>query len=458
MRLASLIGPDLAAALRVDPEGVLEAVLDMHPEDVAEVIEDLPEADAVALLRLLPSELGADVLERLPSDLQIEIVERLGSIDAAGIVAEMDPDDAVDIVQELDAAQAQTLLAEVQKAEPEAAEDIRELVHHDPETAGGLMTTEYVAMPPDRKVWEAIDGIREIARERDAETIYYIYVCHYGDRLLGVVSLRDLILAEPSEQLGEIMNTKVVRVDVSDDQEVVADFIARYDLNAVPVVDEHERLVGMVTVDDVVDVVIEEATEDAQMMAGVVPLEDSYLATGLLEFVWKRGAWLVLLFLGQLLTATVMETNQAILQSAVSLAIFVPLIISSGGNAGSQSSTLVIRAMAVGEIEPGDWLKVFLREVGIGLLLGVALGAMGFARALIGGQPIDAMRLGLVVGSSIVAIVTLSTVVGSLLPMLIKRIGLDPAVSSTPFIASVVDVLGLLVYFGVAHWVLQGFW
>ncbi len=191
------------------------------------------------------------------------------------------------------------------------------------------------------------------------------------------------------------------------------------------------------------------------MMGGVVPLEDSYFSTGLFEFAWKRGAWLIVLFLGQLLTATVMERNQAALLATMELALFIPLIISSGGNAGSQSSTLIIRAMAVGEAEPRDWVRVIGRELMIGITLGVVLGSMGFARAFFAGGDVDPSHLGLAVGVSIVAIVTLSTVVGSLLPMLIQRVGLDPAVSSTPFIASVVDVLGLLVYFSVAQIVLS---
>ncbi|MBC7171779.1 MAG: magnesium transporter, partial [Polyangiaceae bacterium] len=204
-----------------------------------------------------------------------------------------------------------------------------------------------------------------------------------------------------------------------------------------------------------VDVVIDEATEDAQMMGGVVPLEDSYFATTFFEFVWKRGAWLVLLFLGQMLTATVMERNGNLLEHAVDLMIFIPLIISSGGNAGSQSSTLVIRGMSLGEIAPRDWLKVMRRELGIGLCLGLLLGFLGAARTVLSGTVVEPMRLALVIGSSVVAVVSLAGMIGSLLPMAIRKVGLDPAVSSTPFIASVVDVLGLIVYFGIANAVLE---
>jgi magnesium transporter len=214
-------------------------------------------------------------------------------------------------------------------------------------------------------------------------------------------------------------------------------------------------MLGVVTVDDVVDVVIEEATEDAQKMGGVVPLEDSYFETGWAEFVWKRGVWLVLLFVAQLLTASVIRENQDFLQATLELVLFIPLIIASGGNAGSQSATLIIRAMAVGELTPRDWAKVLGRELLIGLSLGIALGFMGFAGGWFAGETVAPVAIATAVGASVLAIVTLSTMIGSLLPLLIRRAGLDPAVSSTPFIASVVDVLGLIVYFAVANVILH---
>ncbi len=454
MRLLTLLGPDLRSALESDPEGLREALAKFHIEDVAEILDDLPVEDAIALMQTLPAELAADVVEKLSADRQVAVLKAIEPAEAAEILTEMAPDDRVDVVQELPEEDAQELLVELEKAEPEAAEEVRELAGFGPETAGGLMTTEYVSLAPELKVWEGVEELRRIGSTQEAETLYQIYVCGYGNKLLGVVSLRDLIVNDPSQQLGDVMTENVVSVEPDDDQEHVAEVIARYDLNAVPVVDENEGMLGLVTVDDVVDVVIEEATEDAQKMGGIVPLEDSYFSTGLAEFVWKRGAWLVLLFLGQLLTATVMERHQHLLQSAVGLVLFIPLIIASGGNAGSQSSTLIIRAMAVGELEARDWLRVLGRELGIGLALGVALGAIGFARAYVAGNQVGAAALASAVGASVVAIVTLSTVVGSLLPLGIRRLGLDPAVSSTPFIASVVDVLGLLVYFALAQLIL----
>ncbi|MEM6957014.1 MAG: magnesium transporter [Myxococcota bacterium] len=454
MRLAALLGPDLQA-LRADPDAIAAAFAEFHPEDVAELVEDLPDSELASLLEVLPSDVGADIIERLDADRQQIVMDALGVTAAAALLGEMDPDDRTDFVGELEEAQRNTLLTELAKTDADAAEETHELLAFEPETAGGLMTTEYVGLPPGTKAWEAIEELRRIAREDDAETIYVIYVIAQGDRLLGVVSLRDLILSDPGQALEDIMTENVVAIRAGDDQEEVARVFARYDLTAIPVVDERFTMLGLVTVDDVVDVVIDEATEDAQMMGGVVPLEDSYFQTRLFEMIWKRGAWLVVLFLGQLLTATVMEANQSALDAARSLAIFIPLIISSGGNAGSQSSTLIIRAMAVGEATPRDWLRVFGRELAIGLSLGLLLSLMGFGRAFLSGGEVEALSLAWVVSASILAVVTLSTIIGSLLPMLIQRLGLDPAVSSTPFIASVVDVLGLLVYFGLATWILS---
>jgi len=455
MRLATLIGPDLRDAIGRGPAAVREAVSEFHPEDIAELLEDLSKREAVALVRALRAEAAADVLERLSPHRQVLVFNAIDTPRAVELLGEMDPDDRVDLLQELEEEDAQALLSALARKEPEAAEEVRELDRYEPETAGGIMTNEFLALPPETKVWEAMEAARRVGREDEAELLYYIYVSGPDRRLLGVLSLRDLILSEPGEALSEIMTTNVFFVSPSDDQEEVAEQIARYDLAALPVVDSASRMVGVVTVDDVVDVVIEEATEDAQKMGGVLPLEDSYFQTGLAEFVWKRGSWLVLLFAAQLLTATVIRENQDILQATLELVVFIPLIIASGGNAGSQSSTLIIRAMAVGELEPRQWGRVLSRELLIGFSLGVALGIMGFARGWVAGETVPPLSIATAVGLSILAIVTLSNIIGSLLPLLIKRVGLDPAVSSTPFIASVVDVLGLLVYFAMAHLILH---
>jgi len=453
MRLASLLGPDLRATLESEPEAVREALEEFHPEDIAEIANDLPIEDVVALMRVLPESFGADVLERLSNERQLEVLTGMGFEHSVPLVGEMSPDDRVDLMQELPEALAAEMLTRLEQSEPEAFEEILELRGWDEETAGGLMTPDFAFLLPETKVWQAIDEVRRLSREGDTETIYSIYVLAYGDKLVGVVSLRDLILADPSKTLADIMTENVVRVAPTDDQEKVAHTIARYDLSTVPVVDSQGVMLGVVTVDDVVDVVIEEATEDAQLMGGVMPLEDSYLQTGFFTFIRKRAIWLIILFFGQLLTATVMEHHRETLASSLVLVIFIPLIISSGGNSGSQSSTLLIRAMAVGEVSPRDWLRVVVREAGIGLCLGLIVGAVGFVRALFATADHE-LWLAATVGVSIVSVVTLGTLLGSLLPLGIRRVGLDPAVSSTPFIASLVDVLGLLVYFAVAGLIL----
>jgi magnesium transporter len=450
MRLATLLGPDLKETLEADPDALREAFEEFHPEDIAQLMDELPLEDAVAILRTLPDEVGAGVLERVSNERQLELLSQLGSRDAAPFVVEMSADDRVDLVQDLPEALATELLDELVKVEPEVAQETRELVEFPEETAGGRMTTEYVALPPDTKVWKAIEEVRTASRENEVEIVYYVYVVAYGDQLVGVASLRDLILAEPSQTLEDIMTEQVVRVAPTDDQEKVADIIARYDLSAVPVVSDRGTMMGVVTVDDMVDVLTQEATEDAQKAGAVVPLADSYFNTRFHEFVWKRGLWLVILFMGQLLTASVMESNEKSIETIAGLAIFIPLIISSGGNAGSQSASLIIRALAVGEVFPRDWWKVLLREVGIALSIGLLLGGLGFARAILFGEPV---WLSISVALSTTAVVLVGALIGALLPLGIRRVGLDPAVSSSPFIASLSDVLGLLIYFAIATWI-----
>ncbi len=456
MSLAKLIGPDLEEAITRGPAAIREAVSEFHPEDIAELVEDLSAPKAVALVRSLTPEDAADIVERLSAARQVLVFHAIDTPRAVALLREMDPDDRVDLLQELPEEEAALLLAELTREEPQAAEEVRELVAYGPETAGGLMTTEFVALPPTTANWEAIEEARRLGREDLAETLYYLYVCDVENRLLGVVSLRDLLLSEPKESLASIMTAQIFAVSPFDDQEKVAHAIARYDLAAIPVVDADGKMLGVVTVDDLVDVVIEEATEDAQKMGGVVPLEESYFDTSLREFVWKRGTWLLVLFLAQMLTITVMERNEALLSSMAALMVFIPLIISTGGNTGSQSATLIIRAMAVGELKPADWRKVVWRELAIGLSLGLLLCVVGFIRAwLVAGSEVEPARLGIAVALSIVSVVTMASMIGALLPLFIRRIGLDPAVSSTPFIASLLDVLGLLVYFAVARWVLH---
>ena len=453
MRLANILGPDLKQVLESDPTELVEALEEFHPEDIAEILDDLPEDQAIALLRALPSEYAADVLERLPSEMQTNVLENMGTEEAATLLTEVDADDAADVIQELEPAVAEKILDQIEAQEPEVAEDLRELVAYPPESAGGRMTTGFVGLPAETKLWQAIEEVRQRSAEGTAETIDPLYVLAY-EKLVGVVTLRDLILKDPSQSLGDVMNPNAMSVLPTADQEEVAQTIAKYDFKALPVCDPKGVMLGVVTIDDVMDVVVEEATEDAHKMGAVEPIEAGYFETGYWTFIRKRVIWLVVLFVGGLLTATVMNSYEGEMSAALDLVIFIPLIISSGGNSGSQSSSLIIRSLAVGEIVPKDWLRVVLRELAIGIALGLLLGVVGFARAYLLGSTAWDAGIAASVSLSVIAVVVVGCTVGSGLPLLIKRIGLDPAVSSTPFIASLVDVLGLLVYFSIAKVIL----
>jgi len=449
MRLATLFGPDFHATLAEDPQAFLEALEEFHEEDIAEIVEDLPLDDVVALLRVLPDEFGAGVLERLPDELRTDVLEKLKVEEAANLLAEMEPDDRADAVQELDEGLQDKVLAHLDEVEPEAAQEVRDLARYPEGSVGAIMTTSFVACAPETKIWKVIDEVRQLTKDGELESIYYVYGQAFGDKLVGVTSLRELILADPSQELADVMTNNVVRVLDTEDQEVAARAIAKYDFHAMPVVDVQGKMVGVVTVDDVVDVVIDEATEDAQKMGAVSPTLGGYFQTAFLDYWKSRVTWLVVLFLGGFLTANVMQSFEGQIQRVVTLAVFIPLIISTGGNAGSQSATLIIRALSLHEVEPTDWLRVLGRELLAGLTLGLVVGALGFARAYFAADE-EALTLAFVVSVSIVAVVMVGSLVGSLLPLLIQRIGLDPAVSSTPFIASLSDVFGLLVYLGIA--------
>lgn len=441
---------DLRNQLENEPDQLRDVLDEFHLEDIADAMEEMPDEQIATMVSVLPPAMGAEVLERMSDEAGADVLGKLTVGDAAALLTEMASDDRADLLQELSPQLRDQILASIEETEPAVAEDMRALSAHGEDTAGGIMTTDYVALWPELTVEQAIAELRRTTHERVFETIYYIYVVAY-ERLVGVLSLRDLILSAPEKPISSVMTDNVVRVHPSTDQEQVAATMAKYDLSAIPVVDDQGHLLGVVTIDDVVDVVIQEATEDAQRMGGVSPIEDSYLDTSFRVFIGKRITWLVVLFVGELLTASVMDHYQTQLALLIDLVIFVPLIISSGGNSGSQSSALVIRALAVGELKPSDWWTVFQRELGMGIVLGACLGVLGFVRAYFGASRLPPLQMGLTVGVAVVAVVTLGTVGGSILPLLIKRVGLDPAVSSTPFVASLVDVFGLALYFSTAR-------
>jgi magnesium transporter len=450
MQVGKLLGHDVRVALQREPEGVAEAVQELHVQDLAELLAELEDAEVAQLVGMLPIDVSADVLCRLQPEHSAGVLALVAVSRAAQILRAMAADDRADLVQQLPPELAEQLLIQLGTRSPEVAEETRTLVSYGEDTAGGIMTTEYVAFGPELTVGQALERVRQIGRQRALEVVYYAYVVAY-QRLIGVVSLRDLLLARDNEIVADIMASNVVSVHAATDQEEVARTITKYELTALPVVEDDGRLMGIVTIDDVVDVIREEASEDQQKMAGLVPTEEKYFDVGFRSNVHSRVTWLAVLFVVQFLTASVMKMFEGQVSLVMDLILFVPLIISSGGNSGSQSSSLIIRALALGEMTPRDWPRVLAKESFIGLTLGALLACAGFARAFIGSAAQVASAMAFTVAISVVAVVTLGTLVGSLMPLAIKRLGLDPAVSSTPFVASIVDVLGLFVYFSVAR-------
>ncbi len=307
------------------------------------------------------------------------------------------------------------------------------------------MTTDYISVPLELTVADVIERIRKVGDE--AETVYYVYVVTDAHHLLGVVSLRDLLLSAPSARLAEVMTENVFAVPPDTDQEEVARAMAKYDFSALPVLDPSRKLLGVITVDDVIDVLTEEQTEDVQRLAAVEPIEDGYFQTGFWTFIRKRGPWLLALFISEFFTGTALRHYDEVIQAVAKLSYYVPLLISTGGNSGSQSASLIIRGLAVGDIKLGDWRRVFFREFGQGLVLGLMLASIGMLRVWMWG---DGLGFMLTIGSTLVAIPLMGCTVGSMLPLLLRRLGVDPATSSTPFIATLIDVLGIMVYFNVA--------
>jgi magnesium transporter len=448
MRLSTLLAPDLAETLRTNPDQALELAEELHAVDLADLILGLSDEQAAPFVSQLPLEKAAGAFDAMQLDRRVELFGKLERSHAARIADAMSADERADLFKELPDEVRGDLLARMPK---DAQSDVRELIRYPETSAGGLMTTDYVAIDPALTVERAIDQVRTTAEEK--ETIYEAYAVDPNGTLLGVVSLRDLVLARAGQPIAAIMNPDVISVPPEMDQEDVAHLFEHYDMLALPVVDSTRKILGIVTVDDVVKVLKQEQAEDIQKMGAVAPTEESYFKTEFWTLVKKRAGWLIAIFLGEILTASVLEHYEAARRAFAAIEVFVPLIISSGGNTGSQASSLVIRGMALEEFGPGDAVKILWRELRMGLVLGCILGFIGLLRAaLVGHSGHGGMSAA--VGLSLIACVTFGSVVGSGLPLLMKRLGLDPAVSSGPFIASLVDVLGIIIYLNIAIWIL----
>jgi magnesium transporter len=426
-------------------------------DDLRDAWSAMSTAERVEGFRLLSRGDAEDLFLGLPPREMSELVLGLPPQERRSWLRLAAPDDVADLIQKTPPETRNPLLSLLD--EP-TRKEVAGLLAYREDEAGGLMNPRYARIRPTMTVDEAISYLRKQARSQ-LETIYYVYVVDEEKRLVGVVSLKQLFAAKQEKTVGDVMRTEIVSVDEFMDQEAVSRLFAQHDLLAIPVVDAERRMKGLVTLDDIVDVVQEEATEDAQKFGGMEALDEPYLKIAFFRMVKKRAGWLAALFLGEMLTATAMAYFEQEIARAVVLALFVPLIISSGGNSGSQASTLVIRAMALGEVRIRDWWRVIRRELASGLVLGLVLGSIGFLRIFLWQQfsPLYGehyLLVALTVFGSLIGVVTFGTLAGSLLPFILRRLGFDPASASAPFVATLVDVTGLVIYFSVAAVLLRG--
>ena len=456
--LGVLMAPDILDLLEENPEAIPAETEELHARDVADIAQALPRELVAPFLSALPVERAADVLEYIDEELRAEILETMNVRQAAELVTEMTPDDRADTLESLEQESAEEILQEIPAAERAETE---KLLAYDPDSAGGLMTTEFVSVSGETPVDEALGAVRRIARSERVEAMNTIYTTDARGRLQGVLSLRELLAAPEGSKVSDVAWQEVQTVPITADRAQVARVTREYDLVAVPVVDDNGVIQGVVTVDDVIDALVEEHTEDVQRFGGMEALDMPYTQIGFFQMIGKRAPWLAALFLSEMLTTTAMGHFQGELEKAVVLALFVPLIISSGGNSGSQATSLIIRSLALGEIKLRDWWKIVLRELPSGLMLGAILGLLGIARILLwqnlglANYPHPNL-LALTVGFALVGVVTFGSLAGSMLPFILQRLGFDPASASAPFVATLVDVTGLSIYFYVALLILRG--
>jgi magnesium transporter len=422
-----------------DTAGLREVAEELHPATVAEFSEGLDETDIWRLIDTVPVERQAEIFPYYPLPRQVELVKAADRAHLGPLLEWMAADNRDDLLRELDPEFVEEILPLVAKAE---RHDIRMLLSCPEGSAGSLMTTEYASLPADIAAGEAIARLRMQAP--DSESIYYIYVLDAERHLVGFVSLRDLILAKPTALVADLMQRDVIAVRMDEPQEKVVDLLARFDFIAIPVIDDHARLVGIVTHDDVLDAVRQEATDEAQMSAAITPLGEGYLDAAITSMTWKRGVWLAILFATAAVTAMVLSTWKS---PHAWLVAFIPLVIASGGNSGNQSATLVITALSTGDCKLSDWRRILRREFALGLLLGLILAVPGFLLAL-AYAPTPAQAV--VIPATILSVVLIGSLVGSVLPLIFRSIGLDPALMSNPFVSAIVDVVGLVVYMGLA--------
>jgi magnesium transporter len=540
-----LFTPEVRLMLEKEDTAAMEAFCEtLHPATVAEALaDDFTVEDVWRILNTTTIARQAEIFVYFPLEWQEQLVEGTGRPHMARLIEQMSHDDRADLLRHLDPKVMESLLRLVDEAN---RRDIATLVKYPENTAGALMTTDYAWLPANISAEQALERLR--LQAPDSETIYYLYVLDEQRRLLGVVSLRELILAPRRANINDLMDTQPLTERVTDDREKVAQDMTRYDLLAIPVLDADDRLVGIVTYDDVIDVVVSEATEDVHRMGAVAPLEENYLEASFVKIWWKRAGWLALLFLAELFTFTALSSFEDAIAAVVVLSLFVPLCISTGGNSGSQAATLITRAMALGQVSYHDWRRVLRHEILMGLVLGITLGLIGFGRAALTPKsvrssspprpeafqvrvkkgtmlaqktdsegfffpktvtvvaipegleqsmvddhpttvvvpgsgviavvpdpdpnymvykfpenckvyhpPVDGYKLSLVIALAVASICLWGTLVGSMLPLLFNRIGVDPGIASSPFVATFVDVTGIVIYFSIAKFFLSDY-
>jgi magnesium transporter len=434
-----------------------DRLTDLHPSDVADLVIALPAHEEAFVFRLLPKEEAGAVFSYLPPNHQETLIESLTNDQLRSVLQSMRPDDRTRLLEEMPAAVTRQLMSSLS---PEDLKNARWLLGYPEETAGRYMTPNYVSIAPEMTAGEALEHIRRVGRGK--ETLHVVYIVDQRGILVEDVRLGSLVLADPNERVTDIDDPPLVNVLATDDREEVLKEFEKYDRVALPVTDGEGHMLGIITVDDVLDVAEQEATEDIQKIGGMAALDAPYLNVDVFSMIRKRAGWLAVLFIGEMLTATAMSYFEGEIAHAVVLALFVPLIISSGGNSGSQATSLIIRSLALRELMLRDWFRVFSREVVSGLVLGTLLGSIGFLRIVLWerlhiteyGQ--HYLLVAFTVWAALIGVVTFGTIAGSMLPFVLRKFGADPATSSAPFVATLVDVTGLCIYFSVALLILRG--
>lgn len=450
---STLFLPELREMLAENNQAELKEFCEaLPPARTADFMSGLTPQEVWTVLQHAKLETRAEIFTYLDHAIQVEVISTQDLDQVAKLISELAADDRVDVLNDVEPDIVKDILSRMPAVE---RRDILRLQAYPEGTAGSVMTTDVAKLSEHLTVREALDELAHQAG--DLETIYYLYIVDEGNHLQGLVSARQLVanINKPQRKLSDLMEKELVAVKATDDQEEVARKVAKYDLLAIPVVDEERRMLGIITHDDVIDVFREEAIEDAQRSAAIAPLEQGYLRTPLLTLSWKRGMWLVILFFAGLFTAFTLERYEGRVQTWPWLVIFLPLIVSVGGNSGNQSATLIITGLASGEVSIRDWARVVVRELMIGLLLGSFLAACGFVVAWLLKEEARSWNTALIVPFTIMLVVTCGAMAGALLPLIFKRLGLDPAMMSNPFVAGLIDILGIIIYMNVALWLLQ---